>query len=138
MRKFLGTILELKAVVTTLNDTHGYWIDERNWHQYRASNGAILNWWHTTKTLSFQGPSSAADDLERAFSACTETMMKHHTLVDQRHGFGEVDVVDADYVVVDEPADPWSLQGGRDIVPATRSDPARRAPQGRRPGRHRR
>lgn len=30
-------------------------------HQYRALNGAILNWWPKTGTIYFQGPDQAGD-----------------------------------------------------------------------------
>ena len=45
----------------------GEWRKRENHHQYRATTGAVLNWWKSTGTIMFKGPRPAAKDLEAAF-----------------------------------------------------------------------
>ncbi len=39
----------------------------KNHHQYRAYDGAVLNWWKSTGTVTFQGPDVEAMALKAAF-----------------------------------------------------------------------
>jgi hypothetical protein len=66
MPKFNGTYDELKIQVQATG-IPGSWRDRMNFKQYRADIGAVLNWWPSTGTISFQGP--AAEALEVAFYA---------------------------------------------------------------------
>jgi hypothetical protein len=45
----------------------GEWRQGENLHQYRADSGAVLNWWKSTGTVTFQGPEAAAGNLKTAF-----------------------------------------------------------------------
>jgi hypothetical protein len=45
----------------------GEWRQGENLHQYRADSGAVLNWWKSTGTVTFQGPEAAAANLKTAF-----------------------------------------------------------------------
>ena len=45
----------------------GEWRQGENLHQYRADSGAVLNWWESTGTVTFQGPEAAAGNLKTAF-----------------------------------------------------------------------
>jgi hypothetical protein len=70
-KKFRGTFEELQELVATTR-IDGEWIDQTQVTQYRADSAAILNFWSSTKTVNFQGPSLAAKELEAAmFSATT-------------------------------------------------------------------
>lgn len=56
MSKFLGKIEELQKLISELG-FDGEWEELPNQHfQFTTSDGAILNWWQSTKTIGFQGP----------------------------------------------------------------------------------
>jgi len=42
----------------------GEWSVTQNHCQFRAANGAVLNYWKSTGTINFQGPESAAAELK--------------------------------------------------------------------------
>jgi hypothetical protein len=65
MRKFRGSLVELQELVATTGSS-GDWLKLKNQTQYRADSGAILNFWESTGTVNFQGPSSAAKEFEAA------------------------------------------------------------------------
>jgi len=66
-KKILGTYAELKHRVL-LTGIRGVWRDLGNHKQYRAKNGAILNWWDSTKTITFEGRNSATRKVEAALA----------------------------------------------------------------------
>jgi hypothetical protein len=45
----------------------GEWTKSENHCQFRAENGAILNYWKSTGTITFQGPELAAAGLKATF-----------------------------------------------------------------------
>ncbi len=45
----------------------GRWDDGENHCQYRVGGGAVLNYWKTTGTITFQGPELAAAEVKVAF-----------------------------------------------------------------------
>jgi hypothetical protein len=55
-----GTYAGLPEDVEQLTEINGTWRDLGNHKQFRAETGAILNWWQSTGTISFQGPALAA------------------------------------------------------------------------------
>lgn len=61
--EFSGTYAELQDDVK-LTGIYGEWRDLRNHKQFRADNGAILNWWQLTGAITFQGPSLAAEEFQ--------------------------------------------------------------------------
>jgi hypothetical protein len=65
-RRFPGDFDNLQQVVSVIG-IRGVWRKRANHHQYRATTGAVLNWWKSTGTITFGGPESAAKDLEAAF-----------------------------------------------------------------------
>lgn len=65
--KFPGTYAELQDHVSRTG-IRGVWRDRGNHKQYRAKNGAILNFWESTKTVTFEGRNSAAKKLEAALA----------------------------------------------------------------------
>lgn len=65
MTKFLGKIEELQKLVCDLG-FEGEWKELPNQQfQFTARDGAILNWWHKTKTVAFQGPTSLKAEFEK-------------------------------------------------------------------------
>jgi hypothetical protein len=64
--KFPGTYAELQDIVL-LTEVFGEWREIGNHKQYRAESGAILNWWKSTRTITFQGSALAARALRAAF-----------------------------------------------------------------------
>lgn len=73
MSKFLGTVEELKEKVTQVQIV-GDWRELPNgqW-QFRARNGAILNWWETKGTMMFQGDKDKAQQFEERLTPLLET-----------------------------------------------------------------
>lgn len=54
--KFKGGIEQLKAVVE-MTGSSGEWLDKgRGYWQFRGNDNAILNWWQSSGTITFQGP----------------------------------------------------------------------------------
>ncbi len=64
--KFKGSYQELQDKVL-LTGVNGEWSDKGNQKQYRAENGAILNWWESSKTVQFQGDKDEASSFEAKF-----------------------------------------------------------------------
>lgn len=63
-RKFNGTIQQLRSVVD-LTGVAGEWehMPSGYW-RFRSAAGGIINWWPSTGTFNFQGPTTAAYALE--------------------------------------------------------------------------
>ena len=68
--KFLGDYGELKRCVSR-TEMDGKWRDLKyGQKQFRTDDGGVLNWWETTKTVTFQGHNLAArEELTHAFIA---------------------------------------------------------------------
>src|SRR5271167_1235784 len=45
----------------------GQWTERKNHCQFHADSGAVLNYWKSTGTITFQGPELAAAELEAIF-----------------------------------------------------------------------
>ena len=65
--KLSGTYEELQDTVLFIG-MYGEWRDLGNHKQFRADSGAILNWWQSTGTITFQGPRLAAEGFEAKLS----------------------------------------------------------------------
>jgi hypothetical protein len=50
-----------------LTGIDGEWTEVGNHCQFRANNGAILNFWRSTETINFQGPGLAAEEFKAIF-----------------------------------------------------------------------
>lgn len=74
-RKFPGDFDNLRQVMSVIG-IGGEWRKRENHHQYRATTGAVLNWWKSTGTIMFQGQRSAAKDLDPAFLNATAVIEK--------------------------------------------------------------
>lgn len=60
-------IAELKAMVD-MTGASGQWSEKGAGHwQFRADDGAVLNWWQSSGTLNFQGPLEARQEFEQIF-----------------------------------------------------------------------
>ena len=75
--RFYGNYRNLQQVMA-LTGTAGAWREGENHHQYRATTGAVLNWWKPTGTVTFQGPKSAVKDLKTAFLKVNAATQKQH------------------------------------------------------------
>src|SRR6266566_2713221 len=65
MTKFLGTIEELQKLVSELG-FDGEWEELPNQQfQFTTPDGAILNWWRTTRTIGFQGSAKVKTPFEK-------------------------------------------------------------------------
>jgi len=62
MSKFKGSLEHLRTWVNAAGYS-GTWSEIANGHQFRADNGAILNWFPKTGTLQFQGPETERERL---------------------------------------------------------------------------
>jgi hypothetical protein len=56
----------------------GKWRRGENYNQYRANSGAVLNWWESTGTITFQGPEAAAEKLKKAFVKARQEAREAH------------------------------------------------------------
>ena len=64
--RFRGNYRKLRQL-TALTGAAGQWRVRENHYQYRAATGAVLNWWKSTRAITFQGPKWAAKELKNAF-----------------------------------------------------------------------
>jgi len=64
--KYSGNFESLQLLVM-LTGIVGEWCRGENHHQYRANSGAVLNWWKSTGTVTFQGPDAEAANLKAVF-----------------------------------------------------------------------
>ena len=77
-RKFPGDFDDLRQVMSVIG-IGGKWRKRKNHHQYRATTGAVLNWWESTGTILVQGQDLAARDLEVAFLNATVVIEEEPT-----------------------------------------------------------
>jgi hypothetical protein len=63
--------------ITALTGITGKWTKTKNHCAYRAETGAVLNYWKTTGTITFQGPELAAAELEAVFLKRAVIIQKH-------------------------------------------------------------
>ncbi len=59
MKRYRGSYNALQDTVLRTGIV-GEWIDLGNHKQYRTETGAVLNFWESTKTMTFQGLASAS------------------------------------------------------------------------------
>jgi hypothetical protein len=76
--KFPGDFDDLRQVMVLIS-VGGEWRKRENHHQYCATTGAVLNWWKSTGTIMFQGPTPADKDLEAAFLSVTTVIEEEPT-----------------------------------------------------------
>jgi hypothetical protein len=63
-KKFTGSIEQLKTVVE-MTGASGEWLDKgRGYWQFRCNDNAVLNWWASNGTISFQGPVEQRQEFE--------------------------------------------------------------------------
>ena len=68
MVKFHGSFEELQVLVSELGYS-GEWAESNGKRVYRSTDSALLNWWPSTGTVQFQGPTAARGKIEAAVSA---------------------------------------------------------------------
>lgn len=78
MSKFTKSYQDLQDRVL-LTGIDGEWKDIGNQKQYKAVNGAVLNWWESSKTLQFQGAKEEAAKFEQAFANVETTEAQHNS-----------------------------------------------------------
>ncbi len=66
-RKFEGTIDELKDKVQQAKILGSWKDDDNGQYTFRSDKKGVLNWWASTGTINFQGPSDAKARLEAVF-----------------------------------------------------------------------
>ncbi len=65
MTKFLGKIEDLQKLVSECG-FEGQWQElPKQQFQFATTDGAILNWWQTTRTIGFQGPNEVKAPFEK-------------------------------------------------------------------------
>ena len=77
-RYFIGSYEQLQDSVLIVG-LHGEWRDVGNQKQFRAENGAILNWWKSTHTVCFQGKEPECSNFEREFWSWVGFPLAKHT-----------------------------------------------------------
>ena len=91
--KFRGTLEGLQAVMMQIT-SQSNWKGSRNHFQCRMPNGAILNWWASTGTITVQGPEDAAAQLE---SALENLVLKSVDEMRERNPTLRGDYIDVEY-----------------------------------------
>jgi hypothetical protein len=66
--KFVGTFEELQSLITRMGISGEWSCPALNQYQFRANTGAVLNWYKSTGTVSFQGPEVEAAIFADAYS----------------------------------------------------------------------
>ena len=69
--KFHGDFEDLQILVCQLG-YQGEWEDRGNNKVFRSVDGAVLNWWRSTKTIQIQGPQEVRSTLSDAISSALE------------------------------------------------------------------
>lgn len=74
MSRYRGKLDDLKEVVARTG-FDGEWCEHANSHyQFKADNGAVLNWWDTKKkTLNIQGSDEAKAEFQAAFDSAANS-----------------------------------------------------------------
>lgn len=81
--KFRGSIEQLQAIVG-MTGASGEWVDKgRGYWQFRGNDNAILNWWQSSGTITFQGPQEARQEFEVIVELAIKKFLS-------QHGTGEV------------------------------------------------
>jgi hypothetical protein len=70
-RKIVCQDLTVVREVVAGTGIAGEWFEGENHCQFCTTTGAVLNYWKSTGTITFQGPELAAAELKAAF-------MRHH------------------------------------------------------------
>lgn len=80
-RRFRGSLDQLQGLVALTRVSGDWeWMPAGFW-RFRRDDGAILNWWTSTGTISFQGPPQAAADFEHCLrTAATKEFGKPELL----------------------------------------------------------
>jgi len=78
---FLGNHKKLVRLISKM-EVDGIWRELKNGHmQFHADDGAVLNWWRSTGTVTFQGRKPKAQEFERSFlrRASKKGLIEHET-----------------------------------------------------------
>jgi predicted nucleotide-binding protein len=72
--KFEGTIEELRALIKAAGMKGDWDADGEGKHTFRSSDGGVLNWWPSRRTVQLQGQSKAKSKLEMAIEGWGSTI----------------------------------------------------------------
>jgi hypothetical protein len=102
MLRFKGSLEELRKIVARCA-IPGEWQfhTKSNYHRFRASTGAILNWWPTTKALNFQG--KEAEHFKDLFL--------RHTLVEVEQPEPSLSCDESLWIDLPDPSSPLGARG---------------------------
>lgn len=64
--EFKGSLDQLAARIEAAGIT-GHWNDEGAFHEFVADDGALLNWWPETSTITIEGRPESRPGLEALF-----------------------------------------------------------------------
>jgi len=134
--KFHESLETLKASVKNTG-IDGEWLEAGDSHEYRARNRAVLRWWPSTGTLSFQGPSPAAEALRSSLSnqwaVGAETVDEPGTQVFIVHGHDRDAVDQLKIILFELKLQPYILQekssGGKTLIEALESHLDHKSPK---------
>ena len=70
--EFKGSQEQLAARILAAGIT-GHWNDEGVFHEFVADDGAVLNWWPKTSTVTIEGKPDSRPALEALFSGDSAT-----------------------------------------------------------------
>jgi hypothetical protein len=73
--QFHGSLRELKAIIR-LCGYKGSWKELKQQDQFRAKNGAVLNWWVSSGTIFLQGKTEKCKDLGCRLELLLEAVSK--------------------------------------------------------------
>ena len=79
---FLGNVGKLRKCVSKTGISGNWREIENHQMQYHADNGAVLNWWESTGTVTVQGRKLAARKLRKLFVrvALKKNLLEDHSL----------------------------------------------------------
>ena len=84
--KFKGGTEQVKAVVE-MTGASGEWLDKgRGYWQFRGSDNAILNWWQSSGTITFQGPLEARQEFEVIVDLAIKKFLSQQGTSEAGHG----------------------------------------------------
>ncbi|MFO2668700.1 nucleotide-binding protein [Legionella pneumophila serogroup 1] len=117
--KFEGSYQDIQDKVLQIG-IEGIWKELSNGQkQYKTNDNAILNWWETSKTISFQGPETAKKRLESAFFESSSVINKSKEISNKPdsktkifivHGHDQTSLEQLELVLRRLSLDPYILQ----------------------------
>ena len=77
--KWNGDLQQLKDFITLILNLRGTWKKVGTKNTFCEANGKLrINWWHTNKTLSFQGSGDTVEEYEKRLYGLTSKEKTQH------------------------------------------------------------